>query len=713
MINNCKKYLLFVFLFSMSFSSAQPVVDLFNVQEVTLDNGIVVTLYGKAYSVDESKQRYPPRYRAPQMNTARLSSMLDSYAKTKKYSSLILRSGDPIQAKDNEYYYLPCNLRLAKRPEDGVPEFLFLKYVTEEREDQGGISGALMHFLMEWGLPEDLRAQCEANLGQRVPGAKVIGPVMLFQPEGESFSIISATVGKDNKDFTRSVVTSGQAPLLPGQKIAAATNLTKYGAQLLAATFEKSNKTNQQSTSITDLSVNLKYRFQARVPACRGKIIIDWSKVASALSTRFSDQKFTYNKYVHVIDEHWYGDDQEVVDASSISKTSGSYDSQSSVSRKAITIIFEESYSDERVSAIRDAFFKVMEDMIAKALDIDEEPLVSVDEKDMDQAQKDNEADLSSKVKNYDYFSYKIKELSKKGRQTLNLNIGLMVNRDYFLTENLASWYNSVKDNKSCISSINLNDPFYKHLDIRFILDLEAKEMFDKEVNYVTVNVRKKRNEGNPFMDRLTFDADYVKNKGITRSMTYAAGEDKNPDIYEYQTQWSLRGGNIFPPTPFWQKGQLEAVTLKPPVTPRTIEFEANLDDLKASDLSRATLQIRYMKFGVETEENIAISPAKNEALISKMLFTDRNTQGYAYRIIYNHTLEGKLATDWVSKVNDNYVYATIPEKFRDKTSEIFQKAKDAAKAIVPAAADGTVTTDKILDGFKEIFGVVKGVLNK
>ena len=95
------------------------------------------------------------------------------------------------------------------------------------------------------------------------------------------------------------------------------------------------------------------------------------------------------------------------------------------------------------------------------------------------------------------------------------------------------------------------------------------------------------------------------------------------------------------------------------------------------------------------------------------MLFTDRNTQGYAYRIIYNHTSEGKLATDWDSKINDNYVYATIPEKFKDKTSDIFQKAKDVAKGIVPPAADGTVTTDKILDGFKGIFGIVKEVFNK
>ena len=52
-----------------------------------------------------------------------------------------------------EYYYLPVNLKLGVKP-DGTPEFLFVKYTTEEKADQGGTQGAIMHFLMEhqWRL---------------------------------------------------------------------------------------------------------------------------------------------------------------------------------------------------------------------------------------------------------------------------------------------------------------------------------------------------------------------------------------------------------------------------------------------------------------------------------------------------------------------------------------------------------------------------------
>jgi hypothetical protein len=178
--------------------------------------------------------------------------------------------------------------------------------------------------------------------------------------------------------------------------------------------------------------------------------------------------------------------------------------------------------------------------------------------------------------------------------------------------------------------------------------------------------------------------------------------------MYQYMVQWSLRGGNVFPATPEWQQGQMEAVTLKPPVTPRNIEFEADIEKLKAANISRATLQVRYMKYGEEVEENINISAAKNESLVSKLLFMDRDTRGYVYRLVFNSTKDGKLALPWSVKINDNYVYAVIPDGLTDKTAEVFNKAIEAGKAIIPVAAGGKVTTDKVLDGFKEVLGIIK-----
>jgi hypothetical protein len=178
--------------------------------------------------------------------------------------------------------------------------------------------------------------------------------------------------------------------------------------------------------------------------------------------------------------------------------------------------------------------------------------------------------------------------------------------------------------------------------------------------------------------------------------------------MFEYKTQWSMRGGLVYPKEPQWQKGQMTAITVAPPVSPRLVEFEANLDTLKAVGITRATLQIRYLKFGQEMEENLHISPVQAQALVSTTVYTDKDTRGYAYRLIFNHATEGKLALPWSAKVNDNYVYAVIPEGFSNKTSDIFLKAIEAAKTIINPGADGKVTVDKVLDQFKEVLQVVK-----
>ena len=72
--------------------------------------------------------------------------------------------------------------------------------------------------------------------------------------------------------MTKSLVTSGRAPLQEGGKIAVASNLDKNGAQLLAATFEK-------TSSITDLSVNLFYKYYLVMNGLKAKFTIDYKKI--------------------------------------------------------------------------------------------------------------------------------------------------------------------------------------------------------------------------------------------------------------------------------------------------------------------------------------------------------------------------------------------------------------------------------------------------
>ncbi|HSH67363.1 MAG TPA: hypothetical protein VLB84_16585, partial [Bacteroidia bacterium] len=179
---------------------------------------------------------------------------------------------------NGDYFYLPVGLRLSKKLDNVTPEFLFMKYTTDQRADQGGVQGALMHFLMEWGLTPAQETEAQKLLTDKTKTMKLTSPAKLLgaaslRPDvEESFRIISATL--TDKTFTPNFVTTGRAPLMPGAKIACAAKLEKNGAQLLAATFEKSR-------SITDVSISLRFSYDVIMPAVEGEIIVNWSKVDS------------------------------------------------------------------------------------------------------------------------------------------------------------------------------------------------------------------------------------------------------------------------------------------------------------------------------------------------------------------------------------------------------------------------------------------------
>jgi hypothetical protein len=591
---------------------------------------------------------------------------------------LYAEAGATSGVKTHRFYYLPVGLRVAARP-DGTPEFLFLKFTTEQSSGPGAVSGALMHFLMEWGLTPAQEQELSAKLKEKFSDAELLGSVPMDVEGDGSFQIVSATMS--DKGLATSVVTSGRAPLVPGGRAAAASRLSTEGAQLLAATFEKTR-------SISDLSIALNYTYQTLMPAAKGRVTVDWSRVErdfKSLSAEYARRQTgrTTTSFLGIPIS------SSPVYSYSYNEVRQEYNYL--VEKQIIQVDFDELVADERVAKIRDAFFQFFVNNMAQPVKDDTPPPPT-----------DQEKDGSPDIKYGNRYQYKqtaIKNAFAQKIQTFDLNYRLAVRRPFQIVGNLASWYDAVKDNPKCVAAVNLNDPFFQHRDINFILDLDAKDLFEQAVNYVTVNVRKTRSTGNPYTDRVTIDSKFLKDKGVAATLTYARGDDKDPDTYEYQAQWSLRGGRIYPENPPWVKGSWQGVTLSPPVVVRTIEVEGDLAAMKASGVSRITVQIHYPRLGEEVEENIQLSPMKNEALVAQKIFMDRDAHGYAYRLVINHEKDGKLVLPWSAKVGDDYVYAAIPEDLLKDGSPSLNDAKEAGKAT------GDSSKEKVLDRFKDVLG--------
>ncbi len=610
--------------------------------------------------------------------------------------------------KSGQYYYMPCNLRLSKNL-DGTPQFLFLKFTSEESEEQGGISGALLHMLMEYGLTQKQEEELQQILKSKYDGAVLKGAADVRADGENSVRVVSAIL--NSKDRTRTLVLSGKAPLFPGNKMALAAELDEKGAQLFSGTLE-------ETKSIADLSISLAFKYSVRFPAARGYIKEDWSKFDSL---RLVDSAY-YSKQVDVDDNTgekalngfvgglvggpigaaigFFGTKKK-------KKTHFTYDEMREMYKfleenEVIEMNFEENLNDERVDKIREAFFQhFLNSFTEKAADV---PPV--------QPSKDEQLAMPN-IRHGNSYKFRreiVRAVSEKRTRLFNLNYRMAVDRDYQITENLTSWYDGVKDNPKCVGIVNLNDPFFQHRDVNVILDLDAEEMMGKELNYVTVSLRKDRNAkgANDFSHQLTFDKRFFEENGNRTTVTYSKAQDANPDEYQYKVQWSLRGGNLFPEgDTTWTTGSWQGITLAPPVQPRLIRFEADLDELKDLDIRNATLQLRYYKFGKEVETNLNISLYSEEPFAEKTIFMDRNTQGYAYRLIFTHKRQGIMAMEYQPAVNLNYFFAVVPPELQAGDPTFLEKLIEEGKKIMGGSQGGEVSeADKVLDKFKDVIMV-------
>ena len=575
--------------------------------------------------------------------------------------------------KPKECYYLPPYARLSFRP-DGVPEFLFMKFTTEASDEDGGINGGLLHMLMEWGLTDEHEAEVQEKLEEKVEGAELKGAVQMHPgaDEGAGFQIISATLSDDT--LTPVLEKTKNAPLIEGGKVAAAARLNKYGAQLLDSTFA-------ETSSITDLSVTLNMAYETQLPAAKGYVSMDWSKLELNSETFRAEyeRKQTGTRRRKSCFMVFCARSSRPTYSRTYEEVKSEFDFL--VEKEVIKFVFEENYSDERVNTIRDAFVQVFINMMAEPVADDLPPPPPSEE------EKEKTPNIKYGNK-YTYNTSAFRTAYSRKSQRFDLNYRLTVRWPFQVTGNLLSWYNTAKDYPGTTGNTILNDPFFEHRDINVLLDLESESMFEDIVSLVDVEIRKKRNQGNDFTDAVTFDRENIKTEGVRRQVTYSRGEDTNSDVYEYKTRWSLRGGAQWPENPKWEKGDWQGISISPPVEARTIELMGDLGELENSGIVRVTAQVRYPQLGDEKEANIQLSPISDEALVSETVFMDRDAEGYAYRLVINHKRHGKLALPWSGRRTDDFIYAVIPEELLAEEPTIIDQAKEAAKEAAGKVVD-------------------------
>jgi hypothetical protein len=265
---------------------------------------------------------------------------------------------------------------------------------------------------------------------------------------------------------------------------------------------------------------------------------------------------------------------------------------------------------------------------------------------------------------------FKRKSVSRQSTQRLSLKKVIARYEPYQMVGNIGNWFAQHKNNPKLFTEVNLDDPFFQRREVRFVIDNEAYDIFEEMVNYATVQVKVERKGQRPFIEELTIDKQYLQENGQTASVSFARMGD-DAQSFSYATQWSLRGGHLYPAQPQWKEGEL-TVTLAAPVKPVDIEAETDLAELERMGFSRISVELRYKRFGKEyhDKKGLVLSPATGEAIASKTVYQDKSADKIAYRLIYHHKKLGQLEdTEW-RELNGNYLYCLPSDPISSQVGE-------------------------------------------
>ena len=550
------------------------------------------------------------------------------------------------------YYYVPQYPRLATR-DDGGFELLCIKYV----DSQGGTNGGLFHALVEFTLPTEQLDRVQAELRKTDPAAKVAGPVQLMQStkDGEegtgSFEVVSAVLSnKADGGFTRSLVTSGRAPLTPGSRAVVAAILSPQGATLLW---------NSLSGPTSDVSVSVHGYYEALVQGYNARVTANVSTLYEHFSQISNSQLGYTRRQLRDIVDQLHHDGTLKIDVIDRSAGLGIKSDDMAgilqlVTDKLTNLMFNDSSGWSKAPATEPAVEKGQIQgresrgfLSQLFLGSGNQPYVSDD-----QWVLKNRRDIRQNT-----FSL---VLSK------NSTIRVPVNT----SGNLGGLYKELANDNRYFRIVNLADPAFEFRQVYFQLDGDFLDAFQDAINFVSVSFRKIYPDRPAFtksieLNRTDLDAGHTTVNVAFPRLGMTGSDWAN---YEYQVRWSLRGGptlSVPAKADDWIKSSDAAVSLVPPLTKRVVDIESDRQQFGSHGVSTGVVEFAIVQAGKPKLERKATLRASDAAPSSRVaLYIDRDSP-VAYRVSW-HSATGNRE-EKLALLDSDYLFLT-PPSLQDST---------------------------------------------
>ncbi len=187
--------------------------------------------------------------------------------------------------------------------------------------------------------------------------------------------------------------------------------------------------------------------------------------------------------------------------------------------------------------------------------------------------------------------SYRLKHIKRSGHFKMTLNRFRTETQAFTMSENVGPLYRRWGSDPSVFRAVLIDDPVFKQRDIFVTLDGQDAATFSKHINFVTVRMRKRHQNGAVTTDEVVITPELFNEKGNNFVLRYGWKGDSDREAwldYEIQTTWSFYGGvEITQP---WERRNSAMLSVTPPFRYRTLSIEGDAQSLRAAKVRHAVI---------------------------------------------------------------------------------------------------------------------------
>lgn len=591
--------------------------------------------------------------------------------------TLLQDANDPLK-----YHYLPRFPRLAVN--NGLFEFLCLKYSSDKPENSGG----LFHALIDFSLPDSTILGIQAELVKIVPGARVVGQVPLMEYKKDknseedvegSFEIVSAVLNnKEGKDaMTRSVVSSGHAPFTPGSKAAIASILSPSGANLLWNSF---------TGPTSDVSVAINGYYEAMVRAYNAIVTAEMSVIYKHFSEMSSVQKdWDKTQIRRVVDSLKRTGTIKVEVADRSAGLGIKASDQEAILNVIVTKLTELMFNTETGWSASpspvdpnlgfnprgkpgDKTGNTIVDAIGAIGETSTDVLGAMPILGYFAPKKDRNPKY---VTDNQYVLKDIKDI-RSNKFYLNLSKSVSIKVPFHTAGNLNFLFDKLGEDKRYFRVVNMASPDFEYRSVNFQVDGDFVDAFDDIINFVTVNFRKKYGNGQADVTRqMVINVNDLKKDVRIKEINYPRLGIQSDEWmnYEYQLVWSFRGNQKPVRVPAaadqWIKSNSSHHSLIPPLVRENVELDADRLEFSANNVSSVSINFAGIQAGEKKVIRTVILRADDKSSTNKISIYHDTGSPVAYQPTWYSKSNGQVIGE-MKVLNGGYLFFVppTPDKF-------------------------------------------------